>query len=271
MDATEMREAVDRGIRNQIAQLHHLALTSPGGTIEDTPDYLFFAGAHDLPGTMTNGAIRKTQSIGAAELLARASVFFGTLNRQYFLWVEDQADADLEVVARRRGFWHRPPETGIPGIIRTVPFDSADDPPGFEIFESSEESDLQTYMQIISRHYELEGLDDALIESVLFSMESLRSDAVRIFLARDTSTGLIEAASSTFCTPDCVGLEWLVTNPAARGRGVGSALMRRMTNYGFARGARTTWGIASQEGLPAWTRLGFEVGTHYQRYLVPAS
>lgn len=259
--------AVELGIRNQVSQLRHLAEHSTGGRTEGDERYLLFAGGHDYPGTHTNGAIRASETVSAAEFLARADAFFGALGRRYYLWTERSRDADLDAVARRRGAFLRPPESGIPCILRTSPLAPVPEPPGWTITEARSDAERREYLSIVARNYDLAGVADELAESVLFSIASLRTPNVLVLLARSVD-GSVGSGISTFAADGCIGVQWVVTDPAARGNGLGSALIQRGTAWGFANGARCAWGTASQQGLPVWTKLGFTIPAAYHRWLV---
>jgi GNAT superfamily N-acetyltransferase len=259
--------SVALGDLNQIAYFRHLTVNAAGGTIEEDDRYLLFAGGHAYPGTYTNGAIRKSDSIGAAELLARADVFFGALGRQYILWSRAHADADLDAEARRRDLWCRPPVEGNSCILLTEPLPPRVVPVGFRIAVAESDADLSAYLALVARNWELVDVDEELAQDLLFSIASLRASNVVVLLAYDAS-GIVRAGISGFLAADCLGVEWGATDPVARGRGLASVLMEQACRWGFAHGARCVWGMASEQGTPLWVKLGFSVPTHYRRYLV---
>lgn len=262
--------SVAMGDLNQIAYFRHLTVNAASGTIEEDDRYLLFAGGHPYPGTYTNGAIRKTNAIGAAELLARADVFFGGLRRQYILWSRAHADADLDAEARRRDLWCRPPEQGNSCILLTEPLPPPRRPvpTGFRIARAESDADLRAYLAVVARNWELDGADEQLAQDLLFSLDSLRAHNVAVLLAYDESDGAVRAGISGFLAADCLGVEWGATDPVARGRGLASVLMQEACEWGFSHGAQCVWGMASEQGTPLWVKLGFSVPTHYRRYLV---
>ncbi len=261
--------AIARGIRNQAAHCRHLALHSDGGQVEETDDYVFFAGAHDYPGSHINGAFRTSPRIGAHELLARADVFFGRLGRQYYLWTEERADADVDAVAAQRGAWQRPPAEGSPCVVRGEVLDPpGPTPDGYRIEVADTDEQRREYIDTIARNYDLGDASGALVESVLFTVDSLRTDDVLVLLSRSLETGTVDAATSAFLAHDCVGHEWTATDPSARGQGLGSIMWRHASVWGFDRGVKSAFAVASQKGISTWSKLGFDVPTHVRRYLV---
>lgn len=262
------RVAITLGDRNQVAYFRHLALHAAGGSVEEDDRYLLFAGGHPYPGTYVNGAIRKSGAIGAAELMARADVFFGTRSRPYVLWSRAHADADIDAEARRRQLWARPPVEGNSCILRTQPLARREVPAGYRISRAEGDDDLRAYLALVARNWELAGVEEQLAESLLFSVASLRSDDVAVLLAWNEADGNLVAGISGFLAADCLGVEWGATDPEARGHGLAATLMQRTCDWGFARGAKCVWGMASSQGTPLWVKLGFSVPTHYRRYLV---
>ncbi len=262
--------AVGRGVRNQAAFLRHLATNAAGGQVVEDERYLLFAGGHDYPGPYTNGAIRKTSAISPAEIFARADAFFGSLGRQYVIWVRSQGEADLGAEALRRGLWPRPPVGGNECICRLDPLEPAPALPGFRIRRAETDEELGAYIALVARSYGLDGGDPAVLEAVLFSRASLRAEEIGVFLGQDGPGGGDVAGFCVYVAHECAGLQWLVTDPAVRGRGFGREIMRHGMAWSFERGVRSAWGVASQQGAPIWRGMGFEVPVRYQRYLATA-
>jgi GNAT superfamily N-acetyltransferase len=262
--------AVARGVRNQVAFLKHVATNASGGQIVEDERYLLFAGGHDYPGPYINGAIRKTSAISPAELFARADAFFGSLGRQYIVWVLSPGEADLGAEAARRGLWPRPPVDGNECICRLEPLEPAPALPGFRIRRAGSDEELAAYIDLVARSYGLEGGDPALLEAVLISRASLRTLEIGVFLGQDVRSGDDVAGFCVYLAHECAGLQWLVTDPAVRGRGYGREIMRHGMAWSFERGARSAWGVASQQGAPIWRGMGFGVPVRYQRYLATA-
>jgi GNAT superfamily N-acetyltransferase len=258
---------VRRGHANQVAYFRHLTMRATGGVVEEDERYLLFAGAHAQPGTFTNGVIRKTPGIGASELMARADVFFGSLNRQYILWSRADVDHDLDAEAGRRGLWVRPPENGNACIVLGHTLPPLTVPTGYRIARAESEDELADYLALVARNWELAGAGQELAEALLFSIASLRAPEVAVLAAYDED-GRMCAGISGFLAEGCLGVEWGATDLSARGHGLARCLMQRMCDWGFRAGAECAWGVASQQGTPVWVRMGFTVATRFRRYLV---
>jgi GNAT superfamily N-acetyltransferase len=265
--AIDESDLVRLGHANQVAYFRHLAVHAAGGVVEEDDRYLCFAGGHPQPGTFTNGVIRKSPAIGAAELLARADVFFGRLGRQYVLWSRADVDRDLDLEAGRRRLWARPPAEGNACIVLGHPLPAVPVPSGYRIAPAESDTDLAEYLGLVARNWELAGADRELAEALLFSVASLRGPEVAVLAAYDEA-GRMCAGISGFLAESCLGVEWGATDPSARGRGLARCLMQQMCEWGFRRGAEGVWGVASAQGTPVWVRMGFTVATRFRRYLV---
>jgi GNAT superfamily N-acetyltransferase len=252
--------------RNLTSYLKHLADTATGGLSQDEPGFLLFAGTHAYPGTYTNGAIAKGTGVPAAELLARADDFFGRLGRSYVLWVRDHADSDLDTEARRRGLWLRPPASGNPCVVLQHPPELVPPAPGVSVRRIETEEDRQAYLSLVARSYQLDEAPVGLVESVLFSLASLRGERVMSYLALRGEAPV--AGCMVYLADGAAGLQWVVTDPSERGKGHARAASTALLIAAFERGSDSVIGQSSQLGLPLWLRMGFRVTTHYRRYVV---
>ena len=80
--------------------------------------------------------------------------------------------------------------------------------------------------------------------------------------------GMPGAGCMTYVSHEVAGMYWAGTTAAGKGRGLGAACFVAAMDAGFAIGARMASGQSSSKGTPIWVDLGFEVITHYRRYLV---
>lgn len=263
MDRRELRE---RGDANLVAYLRHVAITADGGAVAERQGTLLFAGGHNHPGPYTNGVIRTgTASPPATAVLAAGEAFFGPRRRGYAVWVRGDADADLEAAARSAGLWQRPPLEGNPGIAIDRPPAEAPSPPGVEIARVHSDTGCQDYLRVVAASYGVDDAGLAIAEQIFFSLASLDAPQVAVFVAyRD---GAPVAGAMVYVAAGAAGLYWGVTVPAERGRGLGRAICRSVVEAGFAMGARCAVAQSSAVGTPIWVRMGFEVVTHYRRYL----
>lgn len=273
VSAAEDRRLLDTAHSSLVAYMRLLATTG-GGEVEEGPGHLAFAGAHEYPGTYTNGVIRTDpageQTTTPTELLACSDAFFGRWRRPYVVWVRGYRDGDLATELERRGFEARPPALGSPAILAERDRVAVTEAAGVEITETRDEEDFEAYLRLVGSVYELPDADLSLVERLLFSRNSLRDEGSHVYLARFRDSGVLCGGTSTYVTGSACHAAWCVVDPAARGRGVGPALLTYSARAGFRLGAEVFFGVASQMGEPVWNRVGFRTVTHYQRFVAPA-
>ncbi len=76
------------------------------------------------------------------------------------------------------------------------------------------------------------------------------------------------AAAMLLFSHGIAGVYWVGTLPSARGRGHADAIMRRVSNFAFDRGASFVTLKASALGEPVYRRLGYREVTRYPWYVV---
>lgn len=262
----DRRELIERGDASLVAYLRHLARTATGGAFAEPPGLLLFAGGHNYPGTYTNGVIRTgSEAAAGPAVLAAAEEFFGPRRRGYAVWVRGGADADLEAAARAAGLWQRPPVEGNPGIAIDRPPGDEPSPRGVEIRRVDSETGRRDYLTVVAAGYGVGDAGLSMAEVILFSLASLDSPEVAVFVAYRDGTPV--AGTMVHVTTGAAGLYWAATVPQERGRGFGRATFRSAWEAGFAMGATCAVAQASAVGTRVWVRMGFQVVTHYRRYL----
>ena len=257
------------GDRNLADYLKHCASSARGGHVDDTEQALYFAGGHNYPGAFTNGVIRRSEQLSAEQLLDRSEKFFGELRRSFLVWVREHADNDLDEVLLARNYTIRPPAEGLTGIAHDrAPAPSARAlPAGYQLREVSDDAGFVDYLDVVGEAWHLPGAPIPVLESVLFSVSSLRADAVRVFVVYRGARAV--AGCSVFLTAECGGLQWAGTRTEALGLGLGQASFRAAWQAAFDGGASLVVAQASGIGTPLWLSMGFHEVTRYRRYISP--
>jgi GNAT superfamily N-acetyltransferase len=260
----EKRERARLSDRNILAYQRHVTLTAKGGELLDEDGLLLFAGAHNYPGTFTNGVMRSDDGVPPEEVFRRADAFFGPRRRGFALWIRGDADADLEAAARAAGLWPRPPAEGNPGLVVDHP-PPAGGRPDLDVRAVADEVGRRHFLRIVGDAYGMDGAPTELVEAVMFSLESLAAPTVTVFLGYHE--GVPVSGCMVFLDEGVAGLYWAATLPQARGRGLGTACFLAAWDAGFRAGATYAAAMGSAMGAPLWVGLGFEVVTRYRRYL----
>jgi GNAT superfamily N-acetyltransferase len=260
-------DVLRHGDSNLVSYLRHVALTADGGAVGETDGVLAFAGGHNYPGAYTNGVIRTTSARVARpdEVFAAAEELFRPLRRGYAVWIREHADADLEQACVDAGMWLRPPEAGLPGIAIDHTIDMPEYAAKAQIRRVRDDAGLRAYLGIVAAGWNVAEMPPDLQERVLFSISSLRADNVAAFLAYLDDEPV--SGCMTFVADNTAGLFWSSTLPPARGTGLGKATFVAACRAGFEMGAVCATGQASAMGVPLWQKLGFDVPTHYVRYI----
>jgi hypothetical protein len=258
-------DVLPRWNRNLAAYVELLADAAAGGEWVEADGAVLFAGAHAYPGTHTNGVLRLSDELPAADLLARADAFFAPRRRSYTVWVRDAWDADLEAALRDRGFQLHPPEHGMPAFATARPFREADHPvpPESTMRRVEEARSAVDFLTVTGKAF---GMDVApkVLAQIFFHPKTLLDPRVEAFVGYLGDTPV--ACCLTFTEHDFAGIYSAAAVPAARGRGLARATIRAAANAGLARGASYTGGTSSDAGAPLWVRMGCEVFAHWRRW-----
>jgi hypothetical protein len=212
---------------------------------------LLVAGSRRFPAGAMNCAARIDRAVAPAEALARAARFFVARDRGFSWYLRDPVDGDLAHAAAAAGL----------ATIATMPWMTIDRPiaeaplPDGVLLRFAEKDARVSddAVAIRAEAYESLALPPAITES-LFSARTA-DPATRVVVAY---AGDVAAATAMLLPSHGVaGVYWVATVKAMRGRGLGEACTRTVTNAGLAAGARFASLQASPMGAPIYTRLGY--------------
>jgi hypothetical protein len=251
---------------NLAAYLRHANTYAAGGEYRDQDGLLLFAGSHPTPHPYVNGLLRLSPAMSSAETLQRARDFFGERKRGFAVWIRDHADSDLESTVRAAGLWQRPPLEGQPGIFIDRPVPPAKTG-GVEIRRVTTEQEARDYLHVVGEGWGMGGSPPELVWALFLTPEAVLAPQVLAFVAY--LEGTPAGGCLAFVAHDVAGLYWAASTTAAKGRGLGTACFIAALNAGLDLGARVGSGQSSAKGIPIWRSLGFDVITHYRRYVSP--
>jgi ribosomal protein S18 acetylase RimI-like enzyme len=250
--------------RNLIA--FNRALTSWGsrGRLEEGGGAVLCAGGTWIP-VVANAAFRSDDTLGGAELLARADAFFAGLARGFAVKVRDGGeDEDLRaacVAAGLDAFGEATPE-----MICVSPLPDLAPAAGVTARWVDDEEGVADFLAVNAEAYGTYGMPGEVLGDLFDqTAELLSDDAAHVVVAR--RGGEAVAAAMTFESDGVASLQWVGTVPAARGAGLGAYLTTLATNLGFARGASSCTLQASPMGAPIYRDLGYETIWHYAEYV----
>ena len=235
-----------------------------GGALEERDGVLLFATGTWVP-VLANGAVRFDDRVDAKMVVDLAREWFVPRRRGYTIVVRDlPVDDDLRVACQDAGlntFGEPSPEM----VCRRRLEDRAP-PQGVELRWVSTEDDVADFAAVNAAAYATYGMPEGALPAT-FSLPQrlLDSRHVRSVIAYNGATPL--AAAQTFASHGIACVTWVGTVPEGRGRGLGEAVTRAVTNAGFDMGARVNTLQASVMGAPIYRRMGYETIYHYDNYV----
>ncbi len=250
--------------RNLIAFNRALTRWGSRGRLEEDGGAVLCAGGTWIP-VVANAAFRSDDTLGGAELLARADAFFGGLARGFAVKVRDSGeDEDLRAVCVDAGldaFGEATPE-----MICVSPLPDLAPAAGVTARWVDDEEGVADFLAVNAEAYGTYGMPGEVLGDLFDqTAELLSDDAAHVVVAR--RGGEAVAAAMTFESDGVASLQWVGTVPAARGAGLGAYLTTLATNLGFARGASSCTLQASPMGAPIYRDLGYETIWHYAEYV----
>ncbi len=221
---------------------------------------MLVAGTHPCP-VVVNSALR-TGQMDAAEVLQRATIFFGERRHSYELWTRDGIDADLETAALESGMRfgvaltamiaaHRPP---LPTLV-----------PGVAIQPVADSNRVRDFVAVVADGFQEEAPDmPDLVRSIFTDPASLLATDTAAFVV--VSHGEPAAAAMTMVREGVAWIGWVATRADFRGRGLGGIATAVATRAGFALGGRFASLEATTAGRSVYARLGYRAIAEFRNY-----
>ena len=230
------------------------------GEIREEGALLFVSGSHPFPRGVVTGAIRTFPGLAAAEVLERAEDFFAERDRRFWVLAAAHADLDLEAAARGREY------RLIVDLAGMVLDHRLDDGAALDtdLRWVEDEAGVRAFAGITG-----EAFGDPSLQAPTFTdLSSLSAPHIATVVAY--LDGEPVSARAVVVSHGVALVGFIGTKVAARGRGLGEAVTRAVTNRGFDLGARLASLQASPEGDAIYRRLGYKEITRYRLWLAPA-
>lgn len=235
--------------------------------IEERTDILLCAGVSSFPVGYGNCV----QLLGRAippdpdAVFDTAGRFFGRLGRGYTLWTRAHLDADLEQAAKDRGY-AVVSESPCMLLERSLP--EASLAKGLRVERIHNVDEVALLASVEARAYATLGLPTDAAHAVFSRPDRLLQPHTIAVLGRADEEPA--AAALAILSHGIAGLYWVATVPEARGRGLGGACSRLVSNLALEAGARWLVLQANKQGEPVYKRLGYREITRYRWVFVPA-
>lgn len=232
------------------------------GELVEADGLLLCASATRFPVSF-NGVARLDPTTAAGEVLRRADAWFSTKDRGYSVVVFDRggADDDLRAEVEGAGFSKisEPPE-----MVLRAPLDDVDPPEGIELAWVDDCVGFSRFLAVCADAYGAIGMPAGVVEEAIVDLDAFTTPWTHSVVALEGEEPL--AAAQVILSHGIAGIYWVGTVTAARGRGLGEAVTRAVSNRAFELGARAVTLQASAQGEPIYRRLGFEAIYRYENW-----
>ncbi|HEX5614089.1 MAG TPA: GNAT family N-acetyltransferase [Acidimicrobiia bacterium] len=208
---------------------------------------------------LCNGALRLDPRADAGALVDGAFEWFGARGRGFSVWTRPDADADLVDVLVARGFHGSPP--GSPEMICETPLDPP--APSVDLRWVTDERGVRDWVAVNAAAYNTYGMPLEVLPDILVDVDAFLAPHLHHVVAYVDEAPC--AAAQVLLSHGIGGVYWVGTTEAARGRGLGEAVTRAVTNRAFEHGAAFVSLQASPMGEPIYRRLGYR---ELYRYVV---
>ena len=249
----------------RLAHLNYLefgrqsTLWSDRGQVRDVDGVTLFASGTDFP-FVFNGVFRNDPATEPARVLAQADAFFDQWSRGYTL-VTGPGDDDLATHAWAEGLRAF---TDAPEMVCRERLADVDPPAGIYLRRATDDAGIADFVAVGSAAYPSLGMPDTAMGEAIDRYDRVLEPHVAVVVAYDDDAPV--AAAQAMLSHGIAGVYWVGTLEAARGKGLGEAVCRWVTNWAFDQGAAAQSLQASTMGEPIYARMGYETIHHYQSW-----
>lgn len=236
---------------NYLAFARESALWSDRGVVEEGDGLLLHASGCDFSFVL-NATYRTDPGVAPVDVLARADEFFGRFDRGYTL-VTGPWDQDLAAHAEAEGLWAF---GNTPEMVCRQRLADIDPPAGVELRRATTEAEVADALAVNGPAYASLGMPEEVIGQAIDRLDRVLEPHLATVVAYDG--GQPVATAQAMLSHGVAGVFWVGTTEAARGRGLGEAVCRWVTNWAFDEGAAAQSLEASPMGEPVYARMGYE-------------
>jgi GNAT superfamily N-acetyltransferase len=248
---------VDDETLGRLAHLNYLAFGresahwSERGAVQEGDGVLCIASGSDFPFVL-NGAVRTDPDVPPADVLALADEFFSHHQRSYTL-TTGPWDDDLATHAEAEGLWAF---GSAPEMVCRQRLADVAPPEGVELRRATTEAEVADAIAVNGPAYGSLGMPPEAMAAAIDRYDRVLEPHVATVVAYDGDQPV--ASAQAMLSHGIAGVFWVGTVEAARGRGLGEAVCRWVTNWAFDRGAAAQSLEASTMGEPIYARMGYE-------------
>ncbi len=170
-------------------------------------------------------------------------------------------DADLGREAEARGLLEviTPPE-----MVCRQRLEDRPDPAGTALRWVTDEVGIRDFLRVNTVAYASLGMPEEVLPDLIVPGPRFLEPHIQTVVAYLDDEPV--AAAQTILSHGIAGVYWVGTVEAARGKGLGEAVTRAVTNRAFDLGAAANTLQASPMGEPIYPRMGYETIYRYRGY-----
>lgn len=223
------------------------------GEVHESNGVVLCASATTFP-VLMNQAWRVGPGVSGDDFLEIADNWFADRRRGYSIQVRDGfgEDDDVLAAAEQRGL------VGLmdaPEMVCRHRLDESPLPQGIALEWVHDPTTLADFVTVNDAAYQTSGLPAGVVGEAICDLDAFTAQGISSIVAYDA--GQPVGAAQVLLSDGIAGVYWVGTVEAARGRGVGEAVTRAVTNRAFDAGAAVVSLQASAMGEPIYARLGY--------------
>lgn len=230
----------------------------------ETPHYMIYSIGVESTDAHLNGAICLNDDF-AKEMMHKADKFFNKLNLDFSVWVNSEANAELEKLLINKGLTaNRSPGSAVMHIDKKI--NDQDFNHSFQVKKVNCRKEIDDFGEVIKQAFsKTQHVIDKMFET---DKTLLHKDIIAHIIYKNEKP--LSAVMTVF-SEDIAGIYWVGTLEKARGQGLGSLATQIATNIGFDHGKKQVILQASELGERVYKRLGYRTITRYRTYTIRKS
>ena len=167
-------------------------------------------------------------------------------------------DDDLHAHAEGEGLWAF---GGSPEMVCRQRLADVERTDGIVLRRATDEAGIGDFVRVGSAAYPSLGMPETAMSEAIDRFDRVLEPHIAVVVAYDGDEPV--AAAQTLLSHGIAGVYWVGTLEAARGRGLGEAVCRWVTNWAFDQGAAAQTLQASTMGESIYLRMGYETIYRY--------
>ncbi len=231
-----------------------------GGEIVETDGVVLMRGCHPHP--MHNNAVRVDPSVSPVRAVEAARAFYRDSGYGFIVaCLNGHSSDDIAAACEDVGMVSL---VAPPAMFVEKRLPEMDVPAGcsLELLGPGDEAD---FIAVSCRAWATYAIPTDAVAAIFAKSELLGAAHIRVVAAYDD--GVPSAVALVLLSHGIGGVYWVGTVPSARGRGLGEACTRAVTNLAFDAGVPLVTLQASPMGDPIYRRMGFESIGSYRLFV----